>query len=577
MNGRDLLTRLLSYPPMPTAAARNAVLIAAALAVAAIALAAALALPGTTFTTFALWDPLIFVDNAYRLQQGQFPHREFHSSLGVLTMLFPYLGLELGGSFGACLPTALALVLVASTPLAIYVLATRVRLAIALPYGVFLLVVIASPMTPGGVPSKITMALWYNRECWALLALLFTLYLPPYARTAMVRVADGVAAAMLILVLVYTKITYGLVALTFPAIWWALDKDARRSAVLAASLVATVIVAVELIWGLNRLYLADIAFALRSGPTLRGGLLQPIDTLFIHAEETALMLGAVLLLWWARAGSARDYVFLLIVLGAGAVVTNQNTHDYLLISNTAIIVIATERLARAAPAGGAQHASLLVWPVVLGLLLTYIAQPVVYHGLGLIRHVRSASTVAPDPVLPASLRGFAVAEFKELSLQPGSAEAFFPAVIAPGLALDDAFEMIRIEAPGRDTAILSSTEYWFMVARGIEALAGIDDQGGSIFVFDSINPFNFALGKRPSTSHLFSYDFNRQFSKDNYIPADATFATVSLAMMPKFQIGHHDRQALEELYGDYLREHFEIVRDTPYWTVWRRHRLLTAR
>ena len=25
-----------------------------------------------------------------------------------------------------------------------------------------------------------------------------------------------------------------------------------------------------------------------------------------------------------------------------------------------------------------------------------------------------------------------------------------------------------------------------------------------------------------------------------------------------------------ELYGDYLRRHFAVVADTPYWTVWER-------
>lgn len=575
MNGKSLIERVVSFPRMPDGITLNAVLIAIGLTLSAIFLAAVLAGPGATFTTFALWDPLIFVDSAYRLQEGQFPHREFHMSLGALTALIPYLGLRVGGSFAATLPTALALVLLASTPLVIYVLTSRLRLAIALPYGVFLLLVIASPMVPGGEPSKITMALWYNRVCWALLSLLFTLYLPAYVRNGVIRLADGVVAAILILVLVYTKITYGLVALSFPVIWWVLDKDARRSALLAAAIVVAGAVAAELIWSLNRLYLADILVVLSSGPPLRGDPLQPIDVLFIHAHETALVLGAVLVLWWADAAPARDYLFMAVVLAAATLITNQNSHDFLLVSVVVIIVIAAERLARAAPQPGCA-ASPLVWPVALGLLLAFIAQPGVYHALGLYRHFHAAIHAEPDRSVPATLQGFIVAEFKELNIIPGDAEDFFPAITTPGLPLDQAFEMIRLGAPGRETAILSTTEYFFMMRKGIEALAGIDDQAGSTFVFDTTDPFNFILHKPPSTSHLFSYDFNRQFSMDVHFPADAVFASVSLALVPKFQVGHRDCDALLAIYGDYLKAHFEIARDTPYWTVWRKRTSLPA-
>jgi hypothetical protein len=569
MQGRNRVERLLSLPPLPSAAGRNAAWITAILAAVALAFACALALPGASFTTFALWDPLIFIDNAYRLQEGQFPHREFHTPLGALTALIPYLGLRLGGSFAATLPTALAVVLLAAAPVAIYILATRLRLAIALPFGAFLLLLIASPMLPGGPPSKITMALWYNRTCWVLLSLLFTLYLPPYRRGNATRCADGVVAALLILVLVYTKITYGLVALAFPLAWAALERDARRPALIAAGLVIAAGVACELRWGLNRLYLADIAFALRAGPALRGGIFQPIDEIFIHAGQTALAFAAALLVWWVRAAPAREYLFMVLVFGASVLVTNQNTHDHLLVCVSVIIVVAAERLARhearRRPGGSPR-----VWPAALVLLLVFIAQPAVYHTLGLYRHAVAAASAPADPTLPPALRGFVVAEFKALYLIADTAPDLFQALTTPGLPVGQAFAQIRLAAPGRETAILSTTEYFFMIRRGIEALAGIDDQGGGIFVFDATNPFNFLLGRRPPVNTLFAYDLNRQFSKDRFIPAEATFAQVSLALVPKFQVGHRDRQALEELYGAYLRTHFAVARETPYWTVWRR-------
>jgi hypothetical protein len=119
------------------------------------------------------------------------------------------------------------------------------------------------------------------------------------------------------------------------------------------------------------------------------------------------------------------------------------------------------------------------------------------------------------------------------------------------------------DAPG-------SGEYLHTLGKGVEALSGMISGDDRIFVFDPVNPFPFIVGTPPIRGDLFFYDFGRHYSRSVHIPTEKLFSTVTLALVPKFPFGYRDRDALWELYGDYVRQHFVIGADTPYWTVWRR-------
>ncbi len=546
----------------------QALVISVALGLFALACALLLALPGVTFLTHAPHDTLIFVDAAYRLAQGEIPNVDFHTPLGALTSVLPYLGLVIGGSFGAAMPTALAIALLALTPIILYVLATRFRWYLALPVGALLILLVAAPLVTGDVPSHITMAMWYNRFCWAVLSLLFLMWMTPRPRISGRWSLEGVIAGVLVLILFYTKITYGLVAIAYLGFWFVLRPDDRRTVAVAAGVCIAVAGAVELIWHLHRPYIADIAFALHAGPAVRGGLLQPLKTALKFSHEVVLVGLVVCQLLALRCLKARDLFYFAFVLSAGLVIINQNSEDSSLACLVAALAVAAEQVARIDRPDGV----LRPWIVRLaafGLLLAFVAEPLVYRSTALVRHYGEAHARHEDPRLPAALAGFYAKEYKGYTVVSGSPEVL-EAVTGPNLTPSTAFSLLRDRTMIGTPNLLGTAEYLFTLNEGVKALSTINSRGKSIFAFDIVNPFPFVLGAPPTAGDLFCYHLDRQYSKSYYLPPEVVLGKISIAMVPKFPMEYKDRDALLDLYGHYLHSHFKVASDTPYWTVWAR-------
>src|SRR3712207_323633 len=133
------------------------------LAVAAV-LALLLGLPGETVTTAYINDLFIFLDGAHRIASGQVPNRDFHTALGPLTFYLPALGYRLSGNLGGAMPAGMAvLTLLLALPI-VHVLGTRLRPVIAIPFGIFLLLILAVPMNLGESIGSLSFAMFYNRK-----------------------------------------------------------------------------------------------------------------------------------------------------------------------------------------------------------------------------------------------------------------------------------------------------------------------------------------------------------------------------------------------------------------------------
>ena len=72
------------------------------------------------------------------------------------------------------------------------------------------------------------------------------------------------SAGLLVAFLIYTKITYGLVALSFLGAWFVLSREGRVSACIALGCVVMTGVIVEAAWHLHQAYVSDVAFAARA-------------------------------------------------------------------------------------------------------------------------------------------------------------------------------------------------------------------------------------------------------------------------------------------------------------------------
>ena len=167
------------------------------------------------------------------------------------------------------MPTGVGLLILALAPVMAYVLTSRLRPAFALPMAVYLSLILAAPANLGESPGALSFAMFFNRIGWAALSLLFILFLPP--RIGERVAADGICAAVLTLLMLYTKASFGLVALAFLACL--LLNHARRPwAAIAVAATAAVTLALEAIWRLSSAYAVDLAQALHASGAVRGGI-----------------------------------------------------------------------------------------------------------------------------------------------------------------------------------------------------------------------------------------------------------------------------------------------------------------
>src|SRR3712207_5608149 len=178
-------------------------------------LALLLALPGQTVATRYLNDLFVILDSTYRVAAGFVPGRDFHTPLGPFPHYLSAAGYGLSGTLGGAMPTAMALItLLLALPMA-HILASRLRPIIALPFGLFLLLILAVPINLGEQVTSLSFAKFYNRIGWAALGALLVMYLRPARVHARQDILDTICATALTLVLVYTKLSYGVVALAF--------------------------------------------------------------------------------------------------------------------------------------------------------------------------------------------------------------------------------------------------------------------------------------------------------------------------------------------------------------------------
>ena len=174
-----------------------------------------LALPGQTVTTRYLNDLFVILDGAYRVAAGQVPNQDFHTPLGPFAYYLSAAGYALSGTLGGAMPTAMALItLLLALPMA-HVLGSRLHPFIAIPYGVFLLLIVAVPINLGEGVTSLSFAKFYNRIGWVALGVLLVMYLRPPGIDRRQTILDTACATALTLLMLYTKLSYGVVALAF--------------------------------------------------------------------------------------------------------------------------------------------------------------------------------------------------------------------------------------------------------------------------------------------------------------------------------------------------------------------------
>ena len=486
-----------------------------------------LALPGQTITTKYLNDLFIFLDGVHRVAEGQVPNRDFHTALGPLVYYAPALGYWLSGNLGGAMPVGMALIVIALAPAAAHILSSRLRPAIALPLAAFVILVAAVPINLGESIGALSFAMFYNRIGWSALALLLVLYLRPSRPGRYQALLDAASAAFLIVLMLYIKISYGVVGLGF-LVFMLLDPRQRGWAAAALVLVVGAGLFIEALWGGTAAHIADLAIAGRVS-----GSLDTIDELFTALSRNlsdyvifAVVMG--LALWRTR--SLRDFLFFGFCAGSGFMLITQNFQTWGIISLAAGVAVAVEIMARAdGPAADRQRRTMTAGAQLL--LLAFVLPASIQHAAALGLHAALAATkqglAAPMP------------NFDRVRLAQLWSEGDYPLFSRYFASLDD----------------------------GARALASLEGPSGKVLVLDFVGPFSAGLGLKPPYGDSTWYHWGRTINEENYLPARAVLHDVQIVMEPKWPVEVATAEGLRRLYADYLAEHFELARETADWRI----------
>ena len=404
---------------------------------------------------------------------------------------------------------------------------------IALPFAAFLLLILAVPMNLGEGVTALSFAMFYNRVGWVALATLLLMYLRPVEARARQQLLDVASAALLVLAMLYTKISYGVVALAFLGF---MLSDARQRRWAAPALVATLAVGlvVEAFWRSSAAHFADLLMAAKVSGGLRGRVDETVNAFLRNLADYVLFALLAGLASW-RTRKPRDLVFYGFCAVSGFLILNQNFQAWGIITLHAGAAVAAETLARS----GERLTPRTGWHVSSGapLLLLAMVLPTIVHctiALGLHAGVASAR----------------------------AGEAF-------GLAKFDRIGLVDLWTSGEYE---SFTNYLAGLQDGAQALAELDPKPGHVFVLDFVTPFSAGLGLEPPRGDSVWQHWGRTVDEANFIGPEQLLRDVRVVMEPKSPVEGITAEGLLRIYGPYVAAHFDLVRETRSWKIYLRRR-----
>ncbi|MDB5621563.1 MAG: hypothetical protein JWR39_126, partial [Devosia sp.] len=370
----------------------------------------------------------------------------------------------------------------------------------------------------------------YNRIGWVCLALLLVMYVEPARRSQRSTGLDIACATILLLVMVYTRATYGLVGAAFLLLmlltgrWrWALG------ALLASLSIAGLI---ELVWRGSASYAGDVLMALDTGGWLRGSPAGMIDHwLGNFADYLLLGLLAGLLLW--RQFSLRDMLFFLFCAVAGYWLINQNDQRWGILALHAAAAVAAEHLLRRMAASGRRPEGAVVNPAGVKLYFAALLLPTIVHcSLALLLHAGTAVVNGGQQLAIPRLEG------------------------------------VRLANLWTNGDFGGSTWYLGTITDGLSALQGLPEPPTALQVLNTPNPFALALDLPPPTGDKLDLRWSVTLN-DAHHPAPAELFGGSELVMERTSAGGSG--PLGQLYLPYIDENYALVAQTPNWRILRRN------
>lgn len=524
----------------------------------ATALLCGAALIGTVWWTGAVpqivfgHDVMVLLDGGWKWRWGFAPHKDFYSPFGALTFLLIALGIEISGSLLHAIPAATCIVALLALPLAVYASFTRLHPLIALAATVVILATAVAPHELRFGSDVWSYAAIYNRWAYPLFGVVMLIAaVRPFQPLRWKDWADGLIVGSCIALLIFLKISYGLLAL---ALFAALAPIRPRSraywlGALISGLAWLVLFGFLLSWGFSYL-IEDMRIASQARQGL--GPLGLIRWTWALRYEL-LAIGPLAAIWCATG----------VMTGSASLPRRTVESAWLFgafVGSAAAILMTNSPLGSLSESPVAGLAAL----VLLGGVVADV------HGAGGdgIHPLRQRALVAVGSclallvVLPVTGRNLlsvaAAARFERSGASLSPAETF----------ADGPLNGLQIAEFGGDPPL--PTTYVGKVMDGVQLLERTGNADRSVAAFDFANPFNVVRGVPPSRTAPTSWQLGFLFSTDSAPSTARVFNGRDVIMWPT-QFGDGDQQNLAVIrhhYGAYLDAHYRLAGESRQWRVY---------
>jgi hypothetical protein len=483
-------------------------------------------------------DLFVSLDGGWRVLHGQRPGVDFYSQMGPAYYLLHATGLWLahGDASGLGYGSTLAAALISLW--SYLLLRSRMRSAPFFVACLFLALLAAAPFPLGRYLFQAAFSMKHNRYGYALTALvMLESFLPQDFLTRRQNFLGGLSTGLACALLLFLKISYGLVALTFAVVSLLLCSRARNRLLGMATGFAAICLPMM---AYLRFDLPSQIYQYRllaGAQSSRVGPHEVIVSLYKDRLEIGLVLLLVLLVSQLPGVSLRRIFTLTVVVTmatiAGEMLLLTNTQPYGLPLLGAAVLLLLNEITVAIPK--AKVPLQVASPLAIGLLVIGI---------------------------PMSLDAAGLAVAMEQKVLPGKATYLFNEAHLHSIRFADCSGPCSPNDNGQN--FVRYTE------EGIALVQANARPGESVQGMGMSNPFSFATLRPPS--HGGAVNLSQTNIALNAVPPKRLlFGDVALLVVPKFWASERDTlAAIERSYPELLGTEYLRVAESPNWVLYRR-------
>lgn len=498
---------------------------------------------------FDYHDVFIPLDAAWRTLQGQWPHSDFYSPIGLAYFWLHGAAAYLFAMDGRVVIWANLLALPFVILPALMLAWRRLDALPAVALIVLLAVLVTAPTFIDGPAAVIVHLANYNRIGGALAALVCLWALgTPRGASRRRDAADALVMGGVLLILLYLKLTFFAFSVATTVVGCLAAKAFRRSAALAALPVVLGATLLEMMHpGLMAGYLHDIA---RAGAA-NGSLFRRfyvVRAVLANADLEFLIAGLAALAAWAASRQRRTIAGIVVAAGGCILVSTQNFGAFS--PSLAVLVMA---LAHCISADADIHSrSQSVKPALAaaGSLAVLVATLpfVVTQVAGTVGHVflSRAEGVVADNGRTGPLHN--VMWYRAL---------FEPSYMPDEFTVDDALKWQHLLPPKTVSLILGD---------GFDLIRREGLSGKRIANVNFSNPFPVGLRAPSPRGVALWWDLDRTFAKGK-VTAGMIVGDAEVVMVPKLWPYYFVVENLTDVTKDLLSRDFE-PRESRFWTAW---------